>query len=88
MRLYHSKCTNILYHNYIAGSSIHCRNYFAVLIVRCTKILAKFIFVALNDYEKFLTLESSRFYCSCFWMLLVVWWLSFSGYCVKYVIGL
>ena len=51
----------ISYHNYFAGSFVHCRKYFTVLINRCTKIFAKFIFVALNDYENILTTKISRF---------------------------
>ena len=50
---YNSKCTNISYRNYFAGSFIDCRKYFTVLIIRCTKIFSKFIFVALNDDERF-----------------------------------
>ena len=58
---YHSKRTNISYRNYFADS-FHCRKYFAVLIyIRCTKIFAKLIFVALNDYENILPPKISRF---------------------------
>ena len=34
---YHGKYTNLLYCNYFAGSFIHCRKYFPVLIICCKK---------------------------------------------------
>ena len=37
MLQYHSKCTNISHCNYFTSLFIHCRKYFTVVIIPCTK---------------------------------------------------